>query len=162
MQIYVPCQIFELLRRKAVSVSILEAYVGMFGPPLFLAVSGRCLRTTVHQWNTFSLRLDRAMIGSELAVISAISDAHQEADEISTKYIRLKIIGHASSPTSHHLNDPIISIHNHTMRFTITVISVILLSISAIAGPIAWGLCQSACNAGWGSCCIGAGGIAGK
>jgi hypothetical protein len=78
----------------------------MFAPPLFLTVSGRCLTTAEPlRKGVVSLRLDRMTIGSDLAVISVISHARREADEISTKYIRLKMIGHASSPTSNHLHD---------------------------------------------------------
>ena len=61
-----------------------------------------------------------------------------------------------------HLEHYLNSIHNYIMRFTITAISLIALSSSVYAGPIAWGLCQTACNAGWGVCCVGAGGVAGK
>jgi len=49
-----------------------------------------------------------------------------------------------------------------TMKITIiTLFSIALVSTNVIAGPVAWGLCQSACNAGYCVCCTAAGAIAG-
>jgi len=48
------------------------------------------------------------------------------------------------------------------MKITIiTLFSIALVSTNAIAGPVVWGLCQSACNAGFGVCCTAAGAVAG-
>lgn len=48
------------------------------------------------------------------------------------------------------------------MKITIiTLFSIALLSTNVIAGLVAWGLCQSACNAGYGVCSSAAGAIAG-
>jgi hypothetical protein len=49
------------------------------------------------------------------------------------------------------------------MKFPlITISGIALLSSAALAGPISWGLCQTACNAGYGVCCISAGAVAGE
>lgn len=50
----------------------------------------------------------------------------------------------------------------YTMKIAITILSVIALSSTfALAGPISWGLCQTACNAGYCVCCTAAGAVAG-
>jgi hypothetical protein len=49
-----------------------------------------------------------------------------------------------------------------TMKITlITLSTMALLSTYVMAGPIAWGLCQTACNAGYCVCCTAAGAVAG-
>jgi hypothetical protein len=51
------------------------------------------------------------------------------------------------------------------MKFNIIGLTAIALSLTSsyvVAGPIAWGTCQTACNVGYGVCCAGAGGIGGK
>jgi len=51
------------------------------------------------------------------------------------------------------------------MRVSINIVAIVFtfltLSSSAVAGPIAWGLCQTACNAGYVVCCTAAGVVAG-
>jgi len=48
-----------------------------------------------------------------------------------------------------------------TMKIVFTtLISIALLSTNVIAGIVAWGFCQSACNAGYGVCCTAAGAVA--
>jgi len=51
------------------------------------------------------------------------------------------------------------------MKFNILTTLFMAIAISSshvVAGPIAWGSCQTACNVGYGVCCAGAGGIGGK
>jgi hypothetical protein len=53
--------------------------------------------------------------------------------------------------------------NDSTMRSTnIIILAFAVISSSAFAGPVAWGICQSACNAGYVVCCAGAGGLAGQ